>query len=302
MKRLVIVLALVLAGCPSFRPDPGPTPDPLPTSSPVPRPSVQPIGGLKFGLTLDGIEDLDTTVEALRAMPFVPWVRIVFDYPDGPSTYVDAVKAIQQVAYVVGQFSDSDYTGKMTVDQYVARLRSYITAFPTIEVWEICNECNGVGPGWNVPNGEVYAEAALYEVKSRGKLALLTPYWNRPGCEDKNGNYLTWIKTKLSPFVELNTDFVTTSIYGMDCNDGPEPSYAELDSMVDELAIEFPNALIGIGEYGAKRPADKERILRYYLGYRSPNPRYFFFGGYWYGAEDLVPKGSPLWNVFTGAK
>jgi hypothetical protein len=290
---ILILLAVFSTACPS------PRPDPLPGPSASPRPALQPIQGMRFGLTLESVDNLQATLESLRAMPFRPMVRIVFQCDSDAQPYMAAVPEIARVADVVGQFSDSTCTGTLSLDKYVTRLMKFMAVFPGVNIWETCNECNGTGPGWNVPNGEVFAEAATRAVRGLGKQALFTPYWNRPVCQDDNGNYLAWVHDKLSPYVKQNTDYVTTSVYGHDCKGNPsEPGYAELDKMVATLSAEFPNALVGVGEYGTPKASDKAAIMRHYLEYRNANPRYFFFGGYWYGSDDLVPKTNPLWSVF----
>ena len=68
--------------------------------------------------------------------------------------------------------------------------------------------------------------------------------------------------------------------------------------MVQTFADMFPNAQVGIGEYG--KPGDAA-VLKYFLGYTNANPRYIFAGLYWYGKQDLVPKTKTLWTVFSSS-
>ncbi len=250
--------------------------------------------GLVYGLTLDSVGSLASIVDSLKSMPVKPWVRIVFDYPLQPSDYSAAVAAIAPYAEIIGQPSDSTYNSLMTVAQYRQRFQDYVTQLPQINIWEICNECNG---DWLGANASAQADAATDVVKSAGKKALFTPYWNTATCADTHGPYVAWIQKNISSAVKTESDYVTPSIYGMDC-DGPEPAYADLDSIVQTFADMFPNALVGIGEYGK---AGDATIMKYYMGYTNTNPRYIFAGLYWYGAQDLVPKTKPLWTVFTAA-
>jgi hypothetical protein len=106
---------------------------------------------------------------------------------------------------------------------------------------------------------------------------------------------VAWIQNNISTKVKTQSDYVTPSIYGVDC-DGPEPTYAALDSLVSTFATMFPNAQVGIGEFGVQGNAS---ILSYYMSYTNTNPRYIFAGLYWYGRQDLVPKATPLWNLFS---
>lgn len=224
-----------------------------------------------------------------------PWVRIVFDYPQPASDYIEAVSAISKVADIIGQPSDSTYSSKMSVSAFKARFQQYVTTLPQINIWEICNECNGDWAGDNTP---AQTDAALSIVKAAGKLSMFVPYWNTPNCADKHGDYVAWTQSKISQTVKLGTDYVMTSIYGMDC-EGPEPTYPQIESMLTTFATMFPNSKVGIGEYGAEKAIDKERIMKYYLNFRSTNPRFIFFGGYWYGYQDLVPMTKPLWSIFN---
>ncbi len=257
------------------------------TAAPSPAPSR-----FVFGLTLDAVDQLPAIVDALKSLPRKPWVRIVFDYPRPPADYADAVRAIAPYAEIVGQPSDSTESGKMTVAQYRARFAAYVAGLPEIGIWETCNECNG---DWAGENTAAQADAATDVVKSAGKRALFTPYWNSPTCADKHGPYVAWVRDHISSAVMTQSDYVMPSIYGYEC-DGPEPSYAELDGIVATLADLFPNAQVGIGEFGKQGDA---AILAHYLNYRNANPRFILGGLYWYGAQDLVPKSQPLWSVFS---
>jgi hypothetical protein len=245
-----------------------------------------------YGLTLDDVQNLPVIVDALKSLPQKPWVRIVFDYPLPPSEYAAAVAAIAPWATIVGQPADSTYNAQMDVAQYQARFVAYVAAFPQIDVWETCNECNG---DWLGPNASLQADAATAVVKAAGKKALFTPYWNTVNCADKHGPYVPWIAAHISDMVKTQSDYVMPSVYGSDC-EGPEPSYAELDKMVDTFAAMFPHAQVGIGEFGKQGDAT---VLAYYLHYASPNPRFIFAGLYWFGRQDLTPKSKPLWQAFS---
>ena len=271
-----------------------PTPTPIVSPTPTPTPTPVPAAIKVYGLTLDSTSNLSAVVNSLKSLPQKPWVRIVFDYPSQPSDYAAAVAAIAPYATIVGQPSDSTYNSKMTVDQYRARFQAYVSQLPQITIWETCNECNG---DWLGANASAQADAATDVVKAAGKQALFTPYWNTNTCADANGPYVAWIQNKISTKVKTQSDYVMPSIYGFDC-DGPEPNYSELDKMVSTFATMFPNAKVGIGEYGKQGSAS---IMSYYLNYNNANPRYIFAGLYWYGAQDLVPSTKPLWSTFSKA-
>jgi hypothetical protein len=266
-----------------------------PATTPDAGSQPPPPSGKVYGLTVDSVwGNVPDIVAALKTLPVKPWVRIVFDYPLQASDYYPAVSEIAPYAVIVGQPSDSTYNAQMTVEQYRARFQSFVTGLPQINIWETCNECNG---DWLGPNASAQADAATDVVKAAGKKAFFTPYWNTSTCADKHGPYVAWIQKNISAAVKAESDYVMPSIYGSDC-DGPEPTYAELDAMVQTFATMFPNAQVGIGEYGKQGSVT---ILQYYLGYNNSNPRYIFAGLYWYGAQDLIPKTKPMWPVFAGA-
>jgi hypothetical protein len=253
--------------------------------------------GKRYGFTLDSVDNLSAIVESLQRLPKRALVRIVFDYPELPSSYAQAVASISAVADIVGQPSDSTYSSKLTVSQFADRFEAYVSAFPSIDIWEACNECNGA---WGGPNTAAQADAAYDVIRAHGKRVLYTPYWNGHDCADSNGDYIGWTRDHISDKLKQGMDFVTVSIYGVDCT-GVEPSYAELDAMFQAFGAMFPNAKLGIGEYGAKDAGDKRRVLEYYLDYPASDPRYIFWGGYWYGRQDFVPVTQPLWQVFADA-
>ena len=285
-------MLLALPTCAAPQPQAADTSPPQTGDKQATSDATQPLPQRVYGLTLDAVDDLPAIVDALKSLPRRPWVRIVFDYPLPPSAYVDAVAAIAPYAEIVGQPSDSTYTAQMDVEQYRARFAAYVAQMPQITIWETCNECNG---DWLGPNASAQADAATDVVKAAGKKALFTPYWNTATCADKNGPYVPWIAQHISAKVKTQSDYVMPSVYGADC-DGPEPSYTELDAMVETFATMFPNAQVGIGEFGKQGDG---AILAYYLKYANPNPRFIFAGLYWYGAQDLLPKTKPLWLVFS---
>jgi len=283
MKKVIVILGLLIfmIGCPKPPPQP-PEPNPTPRTPPV-------FSNKILGLTLDNTAKLSDIVSSLKAMPSKPWVRIVFDYPYPASDYKTAVTAISKVAVVVGQPSDSTYSAKMSVSQFEKRFKDYVDTLPEVDIWETCNECNGDWAGNNTP---AQTDKALALVKASGKKSMFVPYWNTPTCMDKHGEYKAWTQKNISSYVKNNTDYVMISIYGMDC-DGPEPTYAQMDSEIAYFKAIFPSAVVGIGEYGAKKSEDKEKIMQYYLKYPQLG-----FGGYWYGFQDLVPKTKTLWKTF----
>lgn len=272
MKYLILLLLLACE-----KPQP-------PVPLPPPHHPVS-VSGVARGFTLDSVENLPLIISKIKELSWRPWVRIVFDYPEKPSAYREAVEQISKVAEIVGQPSDSVYSSKMTVAQYEQRFREYIEAFPQINIWESCNECNG---DWAGSDTLAQAEAATRLIKHYGKKAMFTPYWNTPTCADKHGDYYEWAVKNISAYVKAETDYVALSVYGYDC-DGPEPTYNKLNSELDRLQLLFPKSIVMVGEYGKQGSMS---IARHYLSY----PR-LGFGGYWFGYQ-AITKNPKDWEEF----
>jgi hypothetical protein len=260
-----------------------------PKTDPVSTPTTPPVnmGELTRGFTLDNVENISGIVKSIKAMPFKPSVRIVFDFPEKPSSYRDAVESICQIAICLGQPSDSVYSGKMSVAQFKQRFKEYVDAFPIINYWETCNECNGDWAGKNTP---AQTDEALKIVKAAGKKSVFVPYWNTKTCADKHGDYYEWTVKNISAYVKAETDIVALSVYGFDC-DGGEPSHSVLDGELNKFKTLFPNASIQIGEYGKQ---NSSQVMRHYLSYNRVG-----FGGYWHGTQDLINTSGAMWKEFV---
>lgn len=260
------------------------TPAPLPVETPE-------ILSVDYGLTLDSVDqNLPAIITALKAMPRRPYVRLVFDYPRPAKDFIKAVDAISQIATIIGQPSDSEYNSKMTVDQYHQRFLDYVSNLPKIDIWEICNECNG---DWLGSNAIKQAEKALAVTIAYKKRSLYTAYWNTPNCADKHGEWFAWSKKNLTKFLKENVTHASLSVYGYDC-DGPEPTYQVLDTNLKNLQLLFPASIVMIGEFGKQ---GSESVMKHYLKYPKKG-----WGIYWFGRQDLVPMTNPLFKVFTGEK
>jgi len=241
----------------------------------------------ELGFTLDRVDNLPAIITAIKAMPIKPYVRIVFDYPESPTAYSLAVNEIAKYAYIIGQPSDSEYNSKMSVPQYKQRFVDYVKAFPQIEYWEACNECNG---DWLGPNAIRQTEEAIKVIKEAGKKVITTMYWNTGTCKDKNGLWYEWGFENVTDFIKSQTDIATLSVYGFDC-DGPEPSYNQLDTELSRLQSMFPESLVSIGEYGAQ---SNRKVLAHYRDYSNKG-----LGLYWFGYQDLLNINSEMYREFV---
>jgi len=275
MKKLIeFILSL-------FRKKPEPV-------KPIPIPSNLPLGELTRGFTLEDVSNLPAIIKAIKAMPFKPTVRIVFHYPDEPREYVEAVTEIAKVATIVGQPCDSEYSKKMSIDQYEKRFKTYIEFFSkSIDIWETGNEFSG---DWLSKDIIKQVEIATFHVKVWGKKTLNTLYWNTETCKDSNGIWYNWAEHNLTKFIKDNTDYASLSIYGQDC-DGNEPTYEQLDMEFATLKHFFPNSRLCISEYG--KQGDTAR-MRHYLNYPKTG-----FGGYWHGSKDLLDINGKMFAEFV---
>ncbi len=265
-----ILFLFIFVSCGLFKPKP---PEPIPNPEPIPQHSFV----FQKGFTLDDVSDFQKITEVIKKMPFKPWVRIVFDYPNSIADYEYAVDSICRVALCVGQPSDSTYSKKMTVAQYKKRFEDYVRAFKhLIPIWETGNEING---DWLSPDIIAQAEEATRIVKSYGLKTMLVTYWNTETCKDSHGEYKKWLQSNVTQYLKDNTNYAFISIYGYDC-DGPEPSYEVLLAEQEWHLNFFNKSHVAIGEYGKK--GDKS-VMRHYLDSYSVGP-----GLYWFGLQDII--------------
>src|SRR2546427_454918 len=68
-----------------------------------------------YGVTVDRLDALDKTVEALRGLSRKPAVRIVFDEDVPASRYRDAAEKIHDVGFVMGEILDSQFVKKCSL-------------------------------------------------------------------------------------------------------------------------------------------------------------------------------------------
>lgn len=272
---------------------------PPPVSIPTGISSILPVDSSRLaGVTIDSIDPLPAILESLSKLPKRATVRIVFDVPNGPAYYKDAVTKISAVADILGQPADSTYVKRLSLTQYKQRFQNYVTAFPQIKFWEAMNEANGDWLGTGVPTK---LDAAYDVIKAAGKKVVVTPYWNTQDCKDSNGYWLDWIKKNVSSKVKAGADYVLVSVYGGDC-DGAEPTLADISAFYLTLGTLFPNALLGIGEMGGSESYSipkREATISYYYKLPKLHPRDAGFFGYWFFASDAVPYTKSTWKVLS---
>lgn len=247
------------------------------------------------GVTLDTIEHLPETIEALAALPVMPVARIVFDR--GPvSMYTAAVDELRPVAFLMGELVDSSDVRGYSLAAYRDRTRRYHAALgDRIDLWEIGNEVNGE---WLGPTSDVVAKlrAAFRHIERRGGRTAMTLYFNQDCWEKRDHEMFSWTEKNVPAEMKAGLDYVFVSWYPDDCR-GVTPDWP---AVFARLRTVFPTSKLGFGEIGRDRTAPratKARMVRDFYGMERLGPR--FVGGYfwWYFAEEMVPKTKPLWRT-----
>lgn len=251
------------------------------------------------GVTLDTVEHLPETIEALAALPVMPVARIVFDR--GPvGLYTAAVDDLRPVAFLMGELVDSSDVRRYSLAAYRERTRSYYAALgDRIDLWEIGNEVNGE---WLGPTKDVVAKlrAAFRHIEGHGGRTAMTLYFNEDCWEKRDHEMFAWTERNVPAEMKAGLEYVFVSWYPDDCP-GVKPDWP---AVFARLRTVFPTAKLGFGEIGRDRNAPraaKARMVRDFYGMERRRdglgPR--FIGGYfwWYFAEDMVPKSKPLWGT-----
>lgn len=121
---------------------------------------------------------------------------------------------------------------------------------------------------------------------------------------------IPWIDANIPAGSSIRTglDYALVSYYE-DQNVGHQLTQTELNTIFSALAVRFPNAKVGFGEfgYGTKIPpatpsgdAQRAALLQRFHGYRVPSvPAYVGAGFYWHFRQTMVPKTLPDWGVLN---
>ncbi|MCF6202848.1 MAG: hypothetical protein L3J59_04135 [Methylococcaceae bacterium] len=254
-----------------------------------------------YGVTLDTIDEIDASVDAIGFLSKEMTTRVVFDRVPA-TTYVTALDKLATASYIMGQLFDSVYIKQYTPSAYQSRVNEYLDLHGDIvDIWEIGNEVNGEWTG----DPDIVAQktiAAYQEANNRGYQTALTLYYNdfveNDGCwANEDEKMRPWAKTRLNDALKNGVDYVLVSYYEEDCDDY-QPSLAEWENVFNDLGQIFPNAKLGFGEVGTTT-TDKAAYLKRYYSLNITHPR--FIGGYfwWYFKQDMTPKTNPLWSEFN---
>lgn len=283
------------------------------------------------GVTVDDRNDirddlfLKKLLTSLGHLSVTPTTRIVYAPGNkngsfSANSYLDATTQIRSVGPVLGQPVDSFYMKCFTPAEYLSRFKDYVnTLGKVVDIWEVGNEINGE---WLfgtteecVPQASVKTTSQADVVtkmtdtydylKSQGKVAELTLYYNTPCVRPAANEMFGWVNDDVPARMKTGLDYVLVSYYELDCN-GIRPDWQQVFT---QLAALFPNAKLGFSEFGwsDSRPADdsviKDLIHRTYAVH--PNvPNWVGGGFYWEFAIDMVPydpASGSLWSTIDAA-
>lgn len=257
-------------------------------------------------------------------------VRVVIDEPPAVlGDYTAPIASLSQHADVMVEIIDSFYMPIMTtVQQFKDRTTTLLNNLgDTAKIYEVGNEVVGRWT-WNPDAGDgpktSYAfkasqyAAAFDLVKAAGKKAALT-LWYNPNCIDSGMgeiSTLAWIQnsTYITPAMAAGMDYVFLSWYPSGCVKPYQtnvPNLAAVQSIVDAIHAKFPKALVGWGELGlaARTPVDPsdplnaraKQIMRDWYGLPVARDWWVTGGFWWYGNQDVIDVGAPLYSNFQTA-
>jgi hypothetical protein len=286
MKKLFIICLTLIVGMVFAQTCPAPPPPP-------------PSTGIMWGLTFDDISNTAGIVKSLSKFAVKPTARVVFDPGMPASYYRSSLVSIHGVAGVLGTPVDSSamkrYNGTTA---YVSRFQDYVAnTSDVIDIYEICNECNG---NW-LGSGVSAKMAAAYDyVTAQGKPTMLTLYYDI-GCEGSTAESMwNWTAANVPARMYTGLTYVTLSFYPSDCSI-PTPNW---QVVFDKLHNLFPNSKIGFSESdstsaGGTNNSVEVAYINSFYGIRPTTPNFIGFYGLWYAAEEVVPCGSLAWGTIN---
>jgi hypothetical protein len=251
-----------------------------------------------YGVTIDDISDLNSTVVSLANHSRKMTARIVFDEWLPASVYKDAIRRIDSVSFTMGEILDSYYMKEYNTIQFSSRVEEYQEAFKNeIDIWEVGNEING---DWLGPTDTVMAKVryALRVSHEKGLKTAVTFYYNKDCIEKPENEMFRWINENFEQDLRLLPDYIFVSYYEDDCNN----LQPEWQKIFDSLKVIFPSSKLGIGECGTEIVTKKRDFMKRYYSMNVTTPGYV--GGYfwWYYKKDCIPfNNKPLWKVLDSS-
>lgn len=257
-----------------------------------------------YGVTVDDVSDLPAIMSGLRALPYRPTVRVVFDADEPAGYYLASVRTLSSAGRVMGELLDSSEEQKVAPAAMAARAEQYLSVLgPYVGIWEIGNEVNG---NWLGSYADVAARltAAFQQAHDHHARTALTLYANDLGpdrCGDGSGEPTPqeFSRQYVPAGLRDGLDYVFLSYYPDQCG-GLEPTVGRLQDELEQLHALYPAAVLGLGEVGLPDPvtattAARARQVMAWAYSLAPRLAYYV-GGYfwWYGAEDALGPGRPL--------
>ncbi len=251
-----------------------------------------------FGVTIDGINNLNNITASIGRHSQKMTTRIVFDEWIPATDYANAVSRLDTVTTIMGEILDSYYMNAYSVQQYRNRVDEYMSLLGgKVDIWEIGNEVNGE---WLGHKDSVIAKItyAFKKSKQYNYKNAITLYYNKNCWEQPQNEMFRWVNENLTYKMRSNFDYVLVSYYEDDCNN-LQPNWQQV---FDSLHVLFPNSKLGIGECGTSIASKKEEYINRYYKMNITTPGYI--GGYfwWYYRQDCVLWSiKPLWQVMENA-
>ena len=282
----------------------------VPTLSPIGA-SAQTSAEPLYGITIDNIGQINTTVSAESKLPNRPTTRVYFNVSEPASYYRAAVSKVHSVSNVMGELLDSSDATHITTSSFQTRVESYLSTLGvSVTIWEVGNEVNG---NWTGPysDGSAKLTEAYADVAAQGAVAALTLYANEfaaDSCGDGVSELtpVQYSEQYVPASVRDGLAYVFESYYPTQCQN-TYPTNALVATEMEQLHALYPNALLGFGETGLPRPATyrklatAERVMSWAYGLNPGLP--YYVGGYfwWYARQDAFTHKKLLMSHLAAA-
>lgn len=322
MAARAVLAAGILAGAAACGGPPGPPATPRNAAVAVPGTTAASAPGTStgagssrpgplYGVTVDDVANLSAVMSGLRALPYRPTVRVVFDGGRPAAYYLPAVRELSSVGTVMGELLDSSEEQTVTPAGMSARVGDYLGVLgPYVGIWEVGNEVNGnwLGPYSDVAARLISAFHLAVDDHARTALTLYANDWGPARCGDGSGELTPeeFSSRYLPTRVRDGLDYVFLSYYPDQCQ-GLEPPVAQVREELEQLHALYPSAALGWGEVGlpdavSAASAGRARQVMKWAYSLDPGLSYYV-GGYfwWYAAEDALGPERPLAPDLTAA-
>lgn len=261
------------------------------------------------GVTIDRVLDDPAIWTSIRDLAGgrQPWARIVFDPGVPAETYRSTVDAATTAGVsVLGELLDSSAMADVPLDEFEARVREYVDAFPELAAWEVGNEVNGNWLGPDVVAKIRYA--AQYVKDTTDARTMLTLYWQL-GEDTEDSAMFSWLTANVDDELAALIDDVSVSMWVEE-----HPMGSMFDRVFRQLAERFPDKGLFIGELGYgnddletiwwwgdpddETGAARRAVADTYWPLAFDRPELSGGGFWWYYLDDLTPP-NELWRAIA---